>query len=155
MRIEYRFRLACAYCFKDSIVSLWSVMSEDEKEMESDRLNASKWIPYLMEKDKTNWPKSSQDLVLENWLKSLFWNTTAIRNILQLIKPEERPVFLYKYLDYDDKYPHPQKSVCTSKLKNSIGLNFSKELCVYIEFLLSLAVAGYLFEYCKSLLSFS
>ncbi|GIX77672.1 hypothetical protein CDAR_537331 [Caerostris darwini] len=107
MRIEHRFRLACAYCFKDSIVSLWSVMSEDEKEMESDRLNASKWIPYLMEKDKNNWPKSSQDPSFRELVEEPFWNATAIRNILQLIKPEERPVFLYKYLDYNDKYPHP------------------------------------------------
>ncbi|GIX76093.1 hypothetical protein CEXT_460911 [Caerostris extrusa] len=77
--IEHRFRLACGYCFKEDILSLWNEMSEEQREKESQKSLTSRWIQWILHEERDGWPKSSEDPIFRDLLYEPLLNSVGVR----------------------------------------------------------------------------
>ncbi|GIY49435.1 uncharacterized protein CDAR_593751 [Caerostris darwini] len=99
--ITYRFRMACEYCMKDDIVALWNEMSEAKQNDEIFKINTyliRGWLYWLRNKDKTDWPNSSENVIFKSLLLGNPFNKRAVPNLLKLLTPEDRHLCLLKHL---------------------------------------------------------
>ncbi|GIY27666.1 uncharacterized protein CDAR_245761 [Caerostris darwini] len=97
--VRERFHLACMYCFKEDILSLWNQMSSEEQKWSENSSTEDVWVTCIIKADSESWPKSSEDYPFKKLLIKSLRNSTALRNLLEMLEPEERHRYQINYLD--------------------------------------------------------
>ncbi|GIY18675.1 hypothetical protein CEXT_6671 [Caerostris extrusa] len=89
--MDGRFHLACKYCFKEDILSLWNQMPILQQDwfIHMERSD-NEWVDWLTEGYTPSWPNSVEDYHFKEIFKQSFLNSTAVQNLLEMLPPVER-----------------------------------------------------------------
>ncbi|GIY00175.1 hypothetical protein CDAR_20071 [Caerostris darwini] len=98
---RHRFQLACGYCLKEDILSVWNELSEEQRKKESQKRPASRWIPWIFDGEREGWPKSAEDPIFRDLLYEPLLNPVGVRRLLEFLPPQERRPCLLEYLSYN------------------------------------------------------
>ncbi|GIY00177.1 uncharacterized protein CDAR_20091 [Caerostris darwini] len=133
---KHRFRLACGYCFKEDILSLWNEMSEEQREKESQKSLTRQWIQWILHEERDGWPKSSEDPIFRDLLYEPLLNSVGVRRLLEFLPPQERRPCLLEYLNDNGCLV----SICTA---NNIDLHYDLRIDEIFETFCIMALLAY------------
>ncbi|GIX76094.1 hypothetical protein CEXT_460921 [Caerostris extrusa] len=97
---RHRFQLACGYCLKEDILSVWNELSEEQRKEESQKSPAGRWIPWILDGEREGWPKSAEDPIFQGLLFEPYLNPVGVRRLLEFLPPQERRPCLLEYLSH-------------------------------------------------------